>query len=114
VHVEKGTDAVASAVKVVHPVLPQRPTRKHLEHNAWSAGWEDGPGKGDVALKHARVRAFLVLGWELRAKVERARDVRRAVDVLPAGIAQVDAIDVDRFAGGVLCVIVNHGGVGAG
>ena len=72
VHVEKSTDAVAGAMEVVHPVLPQWPARKHLEHDAWRAGWEDGPGKRDVALKHACVRAPLVLGRGLRAEVEGA------------------------------------------
>mmetsp|Transcript_13516 Transcript_13516/g.22478 ORF Transcript_13516/g.22478 Transcript_13516/m.22478 type:complete len:256 (-) Transcript_13516:1496-2263(-) len=65
VHVEKSTDAVPRAVQEVHPILPERTTREHLEHNPRSTSREDRLCEGDVALKHTCVRTLLVLGRDL-------------------------------------------------
>ena len=77
VHVEERAEAVSRAVAEVEAVLPERRARDDVELVARGAVREHGAGERNVALKHARVAAALVLAR--LAKVERARNVRRTV-----------------------------------
>ena len=114
VNVEEGADAVAGAVEEVHAILPERAARERLEHDPGRARGEDCSGEGDVPLEDPRVRPHGVLGRGLGAEMQGPGGVSRAIDVLPAGIAQVDCIELDGLAVAVLGVVVDHRSVGAG
>jgi hypothetical protein len=85
--VQKVANAVARAVAVVQPVGPQGPARPGVEDEPGSPGGEHRAVDGDVPLQHPGEGALLGGGGS--AEVERARDVRRAVEVLRARVAEV-------------------------
>jgi hypothetical protein len=80
-------DAMARAMAIVQPVGPQGPARPGVEDEPGRPGGEHCAVDGDVPLQHPRERALLRGGG--RAEAEHACDVGRAVQVLPARVAEV-------------------------
>mmetsp|Transcript_5221 Transcript_5221/g.14963 ORF Transcript_5221/g.14963 Transcript_5221/m.14963 type:complete len:447 (-) Transcript_5221:750-2090(-) len=110
VDVERGADAMARAVPVVEPLLPERHPGERVERAAWGALRVDGHVERDVPLQHRRVALFLVLGR--RAKVHRPGDVRRATVVLTAAVDEKERVRVDGAARLLLGPVMDHRPVG--
>ena len=90
VHREIGADAVARAVVEVEPGLPQRRAARRRRVCAPETPLGNTGGRdGDVALQHAREMIPHVASGS--ADDDRARDVGRAVEILRAGIDEIDA-----------------------
>ena len=109
---EIGADAVAGAVVVVEPGLPQRIARQRVELRARGAGREARHGQRDVALEHAgEAVAHLGAG---RADRHGAGDVGRAVAILAARIDEIEAARLERALGRLGGAVMHDGAVGAG
>lgn len=112
VHVEVRPHAVPGAVAVIEALLPQELASEGVEREAGRALGEDGGVEGDDAFQDEGVGFALHGRWG--AEVHGARRVGRAVEVLGAGIAEVDGFGVDGGAAAWLGFVVDDGGVGAG
>src|SRR5258705_11950327 len=86
---EEASDAVAGAVRVIEPGLPQRTAGEAVELRAARALGEDRGGDRDVALKDSRKAVAHLVGRF--ADRHGARDVGRAVAILSARIDQMKA-----------------------
>ncbi len=79
--------------------FPEELPCKDIELAAACARREDGAGKRNVALQHAREAVLDLGGRAAGADPDGARHVGRAVGVLPAAVAQVDRRGVDAAVG---------------
>ena len=79
-----------SPVSVIHALPPQKLPSERVEGEAGCALGEGGGGEGDQALQDEGV-SFLLGGGGV-PEVDRAGGVRRAVEVLPAAVAEVDLV----------------------
>ena len=112
VHRQKAADAVARAMVEVEAGLPQRVAGERVDLRAARAFGKPRRGDGDVALEHQREMAAH-LGCR-RPDRHRAGDVGGAVDILRAGIDQIERIRLQRPVGVGGDAIVDDGAVGAG
>src|SRR6266568_2103094 len=81
---------MAGAVVEIQSGLPERATGESVDLAAMRAARENSAGDGDVALQHARIGfARCLVDAPDR---DRSGDVRRAVEILPTGIDQIDAL----------------------
>jgi hypothetical protein len=103
---------VAGAVAVVEAVLPQVLARQGVDGEARGALGEADALEGDVALEDEGVGLALLRGG--RAEVQGAGCVGGAVEVLRAGVAEVDFGWIDDGAVARLGFVVDYGCVGAG
>lgn len=111
VDVEVRSDAVTGAVSVVEALLPEELARQGVQGEAGGAFGEDGGVESDDAFENQGVR--LAFHFRRRAEVQGARRVGRTVEVLGAGIAEVDGLGVDDGAVARFGFVVDDGGVGA-
>src|SRR6185369_2245983 len=95
-HREIAADAMPGAVVVIEPDLPERPAGQHVEAAAGGALRELHRGERDVAFEHAGEAILHLRGW--RADRDGARDVGGAIEILAAGIDQVDRVHLDLAA----------------
>src|SRR5262249_35502857 len=80
VHVEKGSNAVTSAVAVVETSIPHTGACQPIQHDATGAFREFLPGQGDVTAQDQRVEAALTLRG--RADADGASVIGRATEYL--------------------------------
>ena len=106
VHVQVRADAVAGAVPVVEAFAPEELAREGVDLEARRAFGEDGGVERDDAFEHERVR--LPLQLRRGAEVHRPGGVRGAVEVLGAGVAEVDCFRIDRRAEARFGFVVDH------
>ncbi len=85
-HIEETANAVAGAVLVIKPGLPEILPRQRIELRTARAVGKARGGNGDVALKHAGETVDMFRRW--RANGYRARDVGRTIGILATGIEQ--------------------------
>ena len=93
---EEAADAVAGAVGVVEPGLPQVLPRQAVELAAARALGEHRAGERDMALQHAGEAVLAFRRSARRADPDGAGDVGGAVGILPARIDQIDAARLER------------------
>src|SRR5438105_4419834 len=87
-HAQIAPDAMAGAVVVIEPLLPERAARKGVQLRACRPFRKAREGERDMPLKHAREAvAHLVAGLADR---DRAGDVGRAIEILRAGVEEVE------------------------
>ena len=87
-HAEIAADPVPGAVVVIEPLLPQGTTRERVELRPGRALREARQSERDVALQHAgEAVAHLVARLADR---DRAGNVGRAVEILRAGIEEIE------------------------
>src|SRR5260370_7653720 len=86
--VEIAADAVAGAVIEIGADLPQGMTRQRVELRARRAGWEPAGGKRDMPLEDAGEAVARLVAR--RADRDRPRHVGRAVEILGAGIEEIE------------------------
>src|SRR5216684_2064926 len=109
---EIAADAVAGAVVVVEPDLPQRAARQRVELRAGGALGEAAGGERDVALEHAG-EAVAHLRRRL-ADRHRARDVGGAVEILRAGIDEIERARLEPALALGRGAVMHDGAVGPG
>ena len=104
VHREIAPDAVPGAVIVVEPRHPQRMARQHVDLRSAGALRKADARHADHALEHAR-EAVLHLRRRF-ADDDRAGDIRRAVEILPAGIDEENLVLLDRQVRGIIDAVM--------
>ncbi|MNC01705.1 hypothetical protein D3C75_490600 [compost metagenome] len=111
VHAEEVADPVACAMVVVVTGLPQGHAGQHVELDAGGAAGEAGLIQRDMALQHPGEHGLVLVGDF--TDLDGTGDVGGAVQILGAGIHQVDAVLTEGARGAVGVTVVAHGGVGA-
>ena len=112
VHVQVMAHAVPGAVIVVEARLPQELTGERVQLRAGGAARKARQGERDVAAQHAgEAVPMLRLG---RADRDRAGHVGGAVQVLPAGVDEVERARLQRAVRLRRHPVVDDGTVGAG
>ena len=111
VDVEVRPDAVPGAVPVVEALLPEELAREGVEREAGRAFGEDGGVERDDAFEDQSVGRAFQGRWG--AEVQGPRRVGGAVQVLGAGVAEVDGGGVDDGAVARFGFVVDDGCVGA-
>ena len=104
-------DAMAGAVPVIHARLPQVHARQHIQRTARRSVGKAGEIKFDMALQHAGVAVDHFRSRLARTDPHGAGDVGRAVGILAARIAQVDAGGRDRDIAVLVHLVMRQGGV---
>ncbi len=112
VDIEVRSNAVARAVSVVEALLPKELASERVQCEAGCAFGEHGGVDGDDAFQDQSVRFPLHGCWG--AEMQGPRRVGGAVEVLSAGIAEVDGLGVDDGAVARFGFVVDDGCVGAG
>ena len=111
-HIEIRPHAVTRTVSIVEAFCPQELASEGVEREAGRSFGEDGGVEGDDAFQDEGVGEAFQGGWG--AEVQGARRVGRAVEVLGAGVAEVDGLGVDGGAVAWFGFVVDDGSVGAG
>src|SRR5262249_38486881 len=96
-HPEVATYPVPGAVIIVEPLLPQRAARKGVELCPSGSFGETRQGQRDMALQHAGETVAHLLSR--LADRHRARHIGRAVNIVRAGIEQVEGAWFEAFLG---------------
>ena len=110
-HAEEVADPVSGAMVVVVTGLPQGHASQHVELDAGSAAGEAGLIQGNMTLQHPGKHGPVLVGH--LTHLDGAGDVGGAVQVLGAGVHQIDAVLAEGPRGTVGVAVVAHGGVGA-
>src|SRR5690606_25679447 len=109
---KEAADAMAGAMGVIEPDLPQILPGEAVELRAARALREAGGGDRDVALEDAG-EAVLHLGRR-RTHRDGAGDVGRAVRILAARIDQIERIHLDLAVRLRAHAVMDDGAIGAG
>ena len=111
---EERADAVAGAVGVIHPTLPQGIARNCIELAANGARRKHRHGERNVAFEHAG-KAVLVFFCRLtRPDPDCAGDIGGAIEILPARIDQIDRVRGDRDVGRFIHPVMRAGSMRPG
>ena len=92
VHRQKTADAVAGAMRVIQPHVPQELPRQRVELAAVGALRKHRAGQCDVAFQYAGKAVLDLGGRGVRPDPDGAGDVGGAIGILPTRIDQIDAV----------------------
>ena len=111
-HAQKCADAMTGTMVIVEASLPEKLACEDVELNPGCPWRKDGLAERNVTFQHEREHtAMLIAGF---TDDHGAGDVCGAIEILAAGIDQVEVVHLQlrRFA--VHVVVVTEGTVGAG
>lgn len=110
-HAHQVADAVARAAAIVDAHIPNRAAREDIQADARHAVQEFGVRQIQHAAQHSREVLFLLI----RHGAERkgAGDIRRAFQILSAGIDEQQVARLDDRVGFRRSAVMHHRGVGA-